>query len=45
VLLDTMYDLPSMDNVRKVVIDEGVIQGQSAPYMIFDASEQLAASE
>jgi len=45
VLLDTMYDLPSMDNVRKVVIDEGVIQGQSSPYMIFDASEQLAASE
>ncbi len=45
VLLDTMYDLPSMDNVRKVVIDEGVIQGQSTPYMIFDASEQLAASE
>jgi ATP-dependent Clp protease ATP-binding subunit ClpX len=45
VLLDTMYDLPSMDNVRKVVIDEGVILGQSTPYMIFDASEQLAASE
>jgi len=45
VLLDTMYDLPSMDNVRKVVIDESVILGNSKPYMIFDASEQLAASE
>jgi len=45
VLLDTMYDLPSMDNVRKVVIDESVIMGQSEPYMIFDASEQMAASE
>jgi ATP-dependent Clp protease ATP-binding subunit ClpX len=45
VLLDTMYDLPSMDNVRKVVIDEGVILGNAKPYMIFDASEQLAASE
>jgi len=45
VLLDTMYDLPSMDNVRKVVIDESVILGQSEPYMIFDASEQMAASE
>ncbi len=45
VLLDTMYDLPSMDNVRKVVIDESVIQGNAKPYMIFDASEQLAASE
>jgi len=45
VLLDTMYDLPSMDNVRKVVIDESVIQGSSKPYMIFDASEPMAASE
>ena len=45
VLLDTMYDLPSMENVRKVVIDESVIQGNAKPYMIFDASEQLAASE
>ena len=45
VLLDTMYDLPSMDNVRKVVIDESVILGNAKPYMIFDASEQLAASE
>ncbi len=45
VLLDTMYDLPSMENVLKVVIDEGVILGNSRPYMIFDASEPLAASE
>jgi len=40
-----MYDLPSMENVRKVVIDESVIQGNSKPYMIFDASEPMAASE
>jgi ATP-dependent Clp protease ATP-binding subunit ClpX len=45
VLLDTMYDLPSMENVIKVVIDEGVILGNSRPYMIFDASEPLAVSE
>ncbi|MDH3870630.1 MAG: ATP-dependent Clp protease ATP-binding subunit ClpX [Gammaproteobacteria bacterium] len=45
ILLDTMYDLPSMENVLKVVIDEGVILGNSTPYMIFDASEPLAASE
>ena len=29
-LLDTMYDLPSMDSVDKVVIDESVIAGQSS---------------
>ncbi len=45
VLLDTMYDLPSMDNVRKVVIDENVIVGGSKPYMIFDAPEAIAVSE
>jgi ATP-dependent Clp protease ATP-binding subunit ClpX len=45
VLLDTMYDLPSMDSIRKVVIDESVITGESKPYMIFDASEQLAVSD
>jgi ATP-dependent Clp protease ATP-binding subunit ClpX len=45
VLLDTMYDLPSMENVRKVVIDENVIVGGSKPYMIFDAPEAIAASE
>jgi len=45
VLLDTMYDLPSLDNVRKVVIDENVIIGGSKPYMIFDAPEAIAVSE
>ncbi len=46
VLLDTMYDLPSLEDVTKVVIDEGVIQGESAPYIIFGGAEQrqLAAS-
>jgi ATP-dependent Clp protease ATP-binding subunit ClpX len=45
VLLDTMYDLPSLENVRKVVIDENVIVGGSQPYMIFDTPEAVAASE
>ncbi len=40
VLLDTMYDLPSMDNVSKVVIDEAVIKGEAKPYMIFDGKDQ-----
>jgi ATP-dependent Clp protease ATP-binding subunit ClpX len=45
VLLDTMYDLPSMEHVRKIVIDESVISGESKPYMLYDASEQRAASD
>ena len=45
VLLDTMYDLPSLDNIHKVVVDESVIVGDAKPYMIFDASEQRAVSD
>ena len=46
VLLDTMYDLPSMENVAKVVIDEGVIEGESKPLMIYEGSEiSKAASD
>ncbi len=44
VLLDTMYDLPSMENVSKVVVDGGVIAGDSAPYMIFEGGEKQLAS-
>jgi ATP-dependent Clp protease ATP-binding subunit ClpX len=39
VLLDTMYDLPSTDDVTKVVIDEGVINGESEPLMIYEGAE------
>jgi ATP-dependent Clp protease ATP-binding subunit ClpX len=39
-LLDTMYELPSMENVSKVVIDDAVIRGESNPYIIYDNSEQ-----
>jgi ATP-dependent Clp protease ATP-binding subunit ClpX len=40
VLLDTMYDLPSMQNVRKVVIDEAVISGEAKPLYIYQHAEQ-----
>jgi len=39
VLLDTMYDLPSMETVSKIVIDEAVINGESKPLMIYDGPE------
>jgi ATP-dependent Clp protease ATP-binding subunit ClpX len=38
VLLDTMYDLPSMENVSKVVVDESVINHQTEPYVIYSNS-------
>ncbi|GAB3513988.1 ATP-dependent Clp protease ATP-binding subunit ClpX [Pseudoxanthomonas daejeonensis] len=35
VLLDTMYDLPSQENVSKVVVDESVIEHKTEPYLIY----------
>ncbi len=44
VLLDTMYDLPSVEGVVKVVIDETVIKGESDPILIYE-NQQKASSE
>lgn len=44
-LLDIMYKLPSMDNVSKVVIDEGVIQGTSEPILMYEPEEAKVATE
>ena len=45
-LLDTMYDLPSTDNVSKVVIDAEVIKGEAQPYLIYENSDlQQAAAD
>ena len=40
ILLDTMYEIPSMADVNKVVIDSSVVRGDSAPIMIFAKSEK-----
>ena len=46
VLLDTMYDLPSMTNVSKVVVDETVIRGESKPILIYESGgDKKVASE
>ncbi|QID17808.1 ATP-dependent Clp protease ATP-binding subunit ClpX [Nitrogeniibacter mangrovi] len=43
-LLDVMYDLPGMDNVEKVVIDEGAIDGSSQPMILFADQQKVAGS-
>lgn len=43
-LLETMYQLPSMEGVGKVVIDEGVIEGTSEPILIYEQQEQSKAA-
>jgi ATP-dependent Clp protease ATP-binding subunit ClpX len=39
VLLDTMYELPSMENVTKVVVDEAVVNGENKPYIVYQSEE------
>jgi ATP-dependent Clp protease ATP-binding subunit ClpX len=39
VLLDTMYELPSMENVSKVVVDEAVVNGENKPYIMYESEE------
>ncbi len=46
ILLDSMYELPSNENIVKVVVDEGVVDGESAPYLIYESNDkQLASAE
>ncbi|QSX42016.1 ATP-dependent protease ATP-binding subunit ClpX [Shewanella cyperi] len=44
ILLDTMYDLPSVEGVAKAVVDESVVNGESAPILIYQHNESQAAS-
>jgi len=44
VLLEVMYDIPSEENVSKVVIDENVINGASEPILIYENLDQQKAA-
>jgi ATP-dependent Clp protease ATP-binding subunit ClpX len=45
-LLDTMYDLPSMEDVSKVVVDEAAINGETRPLVMYERSDmQKVASD
>ena len=35
ILLDTMYDLPSLDGVEEVVISREVVEGRASPLQIY----------
>mgnify|MGYP000506717387 CR=1 FL=1 len=45
VLLDTMYELPTMENVSKIVVDETAIKGETKPIVIYETSQDQAVSE
>jgi ATP-dependent Clp protease ATP-binding subunit ClpX len=43
ILLDTMFDLPSMDGVDEVVIDRDVVEGRKDPMRIYASKAEDAA--
>jgi ATP-dependent Clp protease ATP-binding subunit ClpX len=41
ILLDVMYDLPSMQNVSKVVVDESVVKGEAKPFVVYENADAV----
>lgn len=44
-LLGVMYDLPSVKNVKKVVVDESTINGEGQPLLIYEDEQKVAGSK
>jgi ATP-dependent Clp protease ATP-binding subunit ClpX len=44
-LLDIMFDLPSLANVQKVVVDEGAIGGEGKPLLIYSDQPKVAGGQ
>ena len=43
-LLETMFELPSVPGVKKVIVDANVIENGDAPYYVYSEDEALRAS-
>jgi ATP-dependent Clp protease ATP-binding subunit ClpX len=39
ILLDLMYDIPSDQNIEKVVLDSSSVTGESEPLVVYSQSE------
>ena len=40
ILLDTMFDLPSMDGVDEVHVDKDVVEGRKEPVRVYAAKDK-----
>ena len=43
-LLDLMYNLSSMENLKEVVINEEFVNGQAEPLLVYEENKQKNAS-
>lgn len=44
ILLDTMYELPSMSGVKKVVVDSAVVESGTKPLLVYDDAAKVDMS-
>ncbi len=44
ILLDTMYELPSLEEVSKVVVDENVVNNDGKPILIYESEDSKQAA-
>ncbi len=44
ILLKTMYDLPSQDNIEEVIVDAGAAKGQSQPILVHTKGDNKSKS-
>jgi len=44
ILLKTMYDLPSQENIQEVIVDASVVKGQSQPILVHSKSDNKSKS-
>jgi ATP-dependent Clp protease ATP-binding subunit ClpX len=44
ILLDTMFDLPSMDGVDEVMIDKDVVEGRKEPIRVYAEKKKAGAT-
>ena len=45
ILLKTMYDLPSLDNVEEVIVDASAVKGQSQPIIVHSKGDKKSKSD
>ena len=45
ILLKTMYDLPSQDNIEEVIIDSSAAKGQSQPVIVHSKTDNKTKSD
>jgi ATP-dependent Clp protease ATP-binding subunit ClpX len=40
-----MYDLPSMTNATKMVVDDAVVTGETKPYVMYESESPAAVGD